>query len=134
MIDQVTRELVRTRAQFRCEYCLLHQRHIGKSKLHLDHVIPRKHFGGDDLGNLALACDQCNLRKGVNLSGIDQITGQVVKLYNLRRDTWIEHFEFRAASVVGFTACGRATVSVLDMNHPDRLEIRSLLEFLGNSD
>ncbi|MEM7245962.1 MAG: HNH endonuclease [Acidobacteriota bacterium] len=30
----------------------------------IEHVLPRHHGGGDDLENLALACDSCNQQKG----------------------------------------------------------------------
>jgi 5-methylcytosine-specific restriction endonuclease McrA len=42
----------------------------------VEHIIPRKHHGGDDMGNLALACFACNNHKGPNLSGVDAQTGQ----------------------------------------------------------
>ena len=39
--------------------------------LHVEHIVPRMHGGSDDLENLALACIDCNLHKGSNLTGID---------------------------------------------------------------
>ena len=30
----------------------------------IEHVVPRNHGGGDELENLALACDACNRQKG----------------------------------------------------------------------
>jgi len=52
-------------------------------------VVPRQHGGTDDPGNLALACHRCNLRKGPNLTGIDPITGEIVPLFDPRRDRWL---------------------------------------------
>jgi hypothetical protein len=42
--------------------------------------------------NLALACWNCNLKKGPNLSGVDPNTGQVVALFHPRQDEWDEDF------------------------------------------
>jgi hypothetical protein len=49
-----------------------------------------QHGGGDDADNLALACPDCNLRKGPNLTGIDPETGAVVRLFHPRRDVGSE--------------------------------------------
>lgn len=69
-MNQATRQLVRTRAKARCEYCQLPEANSPLAKLQIEHVRPRKHGGSDDLSNLALACIDCNLRKGVNLTGM----------------------------------------------------------------
>ena len=70
LMKSVTEDLVRNRAEFRCEYCHLPQ--AGHDELFsIDHVIPRKYGGQDDDKNFALACLRCNLHKGSNLSGID---------------------------------------------------------------
>jgi hypothetical protein len=34
-------------------------------------------------------------------------------------------------TIVGKTACGRATINRLDLNHPELLRLRSLLAELG---
>ena len=68
---------MRQRARDRCEYCGLLQGHSAFAPFHVDHIIARKHGGGDDFGNLALACYRCNLRKGPNLTGLDPDTGLV---------------------------------------------------------
>jgi hypothetical protein len=129
MIDAGFRRFVRERAGERCEYCRLHQ---SKSEIlhHIEHIVARKHGGNDDVGNLALACHRCNLRKGPNLSGIDPFTGQIENLFHPRRDRWREHFTFKGTHIEGLTAIGRATVEALALNDPRRLELRqSLLEF-----
>lgn len=33
----------------------------------IEHIVPQHHGGGDDLGNLALACARCNHGKGARL-------------------------------------------------------------------
>jgi hypothetical protein len=123
-MDATTRDVVRRRANNRCEYCLLPQEH---SELihHIEHIVSRQHGGPDDVGNLALACHRCNLHKGPNLSGIDPLTGEVVSLFNPRHERWNEHFSFHGTHIIGITPTGRATVHVLAMNDPRRLELRS---------
>ena len=53
---------------------------------HIEHIVARQHGGLSRLDNLALACWNCNLKKGPNLSGIDPTTGLVVALFNPRKD------------------------------------------------
>jgi hypothetical protein len=48
-----------------------------------------------DLTNLALTCGGCNLRKGINLAGIDPETGDVTALFDPRKDIWADYFEIR---------------------------------------
>ena len=124
-MDAATRKLVRDRAGDRCEYCRLAQDDEPYYRFHVEHVVPRQHGGGDDPSNLALACHYCNLHKGPNLSGIDPEATLIVALFNPRQSTWAEHFEFRGASIVGLTPTGRATVRLLRMNDPARLQLRS---------
>jgi HNH endonuclease len=90
--------------------------------------VPRQHGGSDDHRNLAFACHRCNLRKGPNLTGIDPITGDIVPLFDPRRDVWSEHFRFRGPVIDGATAVGRTTVKLLAMNDTRRIERRELLE------
>jgi 5-methylcytosine-specific restriction endonuclease McrA len=73
-MDSATRDLVRRRADNRCEYCLLPQTHSALTH-HVEHVVAKQHGGSDEPDNLALACKRCNLRKGPNLTGIDLASG-----------------------------------------------------------
>ena len=133
-MDAATRELVRQRAGFRCEYYRLRQRHMSVHTFHIEHVVARKHRGTDEPDNLALACDQCNVHKGSNLSGLDPDTGEMTRLFHPRRDAWAEHFHFAGAQITGLTACGRTTAWVLQMNSEERIEFRSVLAALGELD
>jgi hypothetical protein len=94
---------------------------------HVEHIVPRQHGGGDSPENLALACFHCNLHKGPNLTGIDPDSGTVVHLFDPRRQSWDEHFSMAGAVLVGETPVGRATVRVLSMNAPTRIELRTEL-------
>src|SRR5262245_8985141 len=122
-----TRRLVRRRAAQRCEYCRLHESDQPLLHFHIEHVIARKHHGGDDPANLAWACLECNLGKSSNLSGRDGVTRRIVVLFNPRRQRWSRHFVWRGAWLVGLTPCGRVTVDVLSINAPHRVELRELL-------
>jgi HNH endonuclease len=124
-MDTATRNLVRTRAANRCEYCGLPQSALPYSTFHVEHIRAKQHSGTDEPDNLALACDRCNHRKGPNLSGIDPDTDQIVPLFNPRRDVHAEHFTFRGMYIIGLTAIGRATVEVLAMNATEQLDTRS---------
>lgn len=125
-MDARRRAQVRERAEHRCEYCQLHQDDSPLAALHIEHIIPRVHGGNDELDNLALACIDCNLHKGPNLTGFDPATGALSELFHPRRHQWSNHFEWVGAHIVGKTAVGRTTVQVLQMNSEDQLALRSL--------
>ncbi|MEA3209725.1 MAG: hypothetical protein QOE70_2782 [Chthoniobacter sp.] len=123
-MDERTRRLVRERAASRCEYCALTEAQSPVAKLQIEHIVPRKHGGNDDAGNLALACIDCNLHKGANLTGIDPETGQVVELFNPRNQQWTDHFVWNGIFLLGTTAVGRTTIRVLEINSDDRIQSR----------
>ena|SRR5258705_13369306 len=80
MISAQIRAQVRQRAQNACEYCHLHQDDSPLAALHVEHIIPKIHGGSDDVENLALACIDCNLHKGTNLTGFDPETNVISEL------------------------------------------------------
>jgi 5-methylcytosine-specific restriction endonuclease McrA len=84
-MDAATRDLVRRRADNRCEYCLLRQKDSELTH-HIEHIVAKQHGGADDVDNFALACHRCDLRKGPNLTGIDPVIGEMVPLFHPRRD------------------------------------------------
>ncbi|MCB1233197.1 MAG: HNH endonuclease [Verrucomicrobiae bacterium] len=118
------RELVRTRAAQRCEYCGLNQEQLPFALFHIEHIRPRQHGGKTELGNLALSCQHCNLHKGPNLSGIDPVTDTIEKLFNPRADHWPDHFQSEGGRIIGLTPQGRATVETLAMNAKARIRLR----------
>lgn len=123
-MTEAIRHQVRQRAGNRCEYCQLHQDDSPLAALHIEHIRPKKHSGTDALGNLCLACIDCNLRKGTNMTGIDPTTDRIEEVFNPRRDAWRDHFAWEGIRIIGLTPTGRATVQVLDMNGDDRLDLR----------
>jgi hypothetical protein len=121
---------VRRRAGDRCEYCHLPQSAF-RRPFHIEHIVARQHGGLSRLDNLALACWNCNLKKGPNLSGIDPQTGQVTALFNPRTEEWDNHFAPGIGALIpqgiaihGLTPIGRATVQVLGLNDEMRQLIR----------
>ena len=125
-MDLQTRARVRERADNRCEYCQLHQEDSPLAVLHIEHIIPKVHGGTDALENLALACIDCNLHKGTNLTGVDPETRLITNLFHPRRELWDEHFRWQGNQIAGKSAIGRTTVRVLQMNSEDQLALRSV--------
>lgn len=123
-MTRALQELVRLRAENRCEYCRLPQVDSPLAALHVEHIRPLKHGGTDEANNLCLACVDCNLHKGPNLTGIDPMTDSVTELFHPRQQVWAEHFEWQGPLIVGWTAVGRTTVRVLNMNSDDQLDLR----------
>lgn len=130
-MDAATRELVRVRAGQRCEYCGLPQEAAPYFAFHIEHIRARQHGGGDESSNLALACPDCNAKKGPNLATISADTGGLIELFNPRRHRWDDHFAVVGAEVVGLTEIGRATVQLLDMNEEQRVIERAQLQVEG---
>jgi hypothetical protein len=124
---------VTARAGHRCEYCHLPTR--GQvATFPIDHIIPRTAGGTNDLGNLALTCPHCNAHKWMVVDAPDPETGQPVRLYHPRQDSWEQHFQWAPAGtgeLLGKTAAGRATVAALHVNDPDMIQLRVLLAELG---
>jgi 5-methylcytosine-specific restriction endonuclease McrA len=125
MISAQVRAEVRERAQNACEYCHLHQDDSPLAVLHVEHIIPRVHSGSDEIANLALACIDCNLHKGTNLTGIDPETSEITPLFQPRRQSWEDHFEWQGIYLAGKTATGRTTIRVLNINSQDQVALRS---------
>jgi len=126
-MEEALRQLVRQRAGNRCEYSLIPQHALAWSKFHTEHIRARQHGGASEVTNLALARRFCNLHKGPNLTSIDPESDRLVPLFNPRVDEWIEHFALNELQIVGLTDVGRTTVSLLNMNDPERIQVRAEL-------
>ncbi len=129
-VEKALDALVRQRAGFACEYCRMPQS-LYEARFPIDHIIAQQHGGPTAPENLALSCYRCNTSKGPNISGIDPVTGRIVRLYHPRRDAWSEHFEWQGAILIGHTPRARATIAVLAINHPDYLAVRRSLMLEG---
>jgi hypothetical protein len=113
-----------------CEYCRVGQAESGID-YHIEHIIAVSHGGLTVFNNLALSCSRCNLYKGTNIAAADPDSGEPTFLFHPRRHHWDEHFRLDGAVIVPLTAEGRATVFVLRVNDPLRVEQRQLLIELG---
>ncbi|AFY32707.1 HNH endonuclease [Calothrix sp. PCC 7507] len=125
-IPAVLRRLVEERANYRCEYCLL-PKGLAFFPHEIDHVIAQKHGGATVSDNLALSCWRCNRHKGTDLGSFDPETRDFSFLFNPRTQKWAGHFTILGQTVVGLTAVGRTTVSLLQMNSDERLAERQRL-------
>ncbi len=126
-MDEWLRDFVRQRANNVCEYCRLPQSAATFFTFHVEHIRAKQHGGRDVESNLALACPDCNAHKGPNLTSVDPLTDNVVPLFDPRREHWDDHFIRQGALILGVTPNGRATTALLNMNEPDRLEMREML-------
>lgn len=125
-MDKALDDEVRRRAGYRCEYCHLPQSAY-RAKFQIDHIIAQQHKGPTALENLALACVRCNLFKGPNLSGFDDVNRQVVPLFHPRQQNWKDHFRWAGPILVPLTNTARVTIAVLNINHVDVVAVRAQL-------
>ena len=88
---------VAARAHYRCEYCRAPES-VFNLKFEVEHIVPTAGGGSDDLSNLALACRSGNLRKGTSERARDPLTGNLVQLFDPRRDEWTGHFQLNLSS------------------------------------
>ncbi len=125
-------EAVRQRAQHRCEYCQTSE-FLSGQYCQVDHIMPRALGGKSTLGNLCLACVDCNRFKLTLIEAIDPQTQVLVPLFNPRTQAWYEHFEWSADGirVTGLTAVGRVTIDALKINRPLVVAARSAWVSIG---
>jgi hypothetical protein len=124
------RQRVRERAAGCCEYCQMSQA-LDIQPFQIDHVRALKHSGQTTAENLAFSCLPCNSYKGPNAAGYDPESNALQPLFNPREDVWADHFEWDGPNLRGMTPVGRATIDVLRINQPDRIEQRRLLNEAG---
>jgi len=117
------RRLVESRADGRCEYCLLPAA-VSFFPHEVDHIVALKHGGQTDLQNLAYACWRCNRFKGTDLGSFDPETGVFSFLFNPRDQVWAEHFQLQDDRINGLTPEGRTTVHLLQLNSDERMAER----------
>lgn len=119
------RRLVTERAQGLCEYCLIHDDTYLQCQI--EQIIAEKHGGPTSDDNLALACVFCNRAKGTDIATVLPPDGRLSRLYSPRTDLWHHHFRIVDDRIEPLTDVGLATVSLLNLNHPDRLLERRVL-------
>lgn len=125
------RRSVIQRANNCCEYCLISQEDR-VLPYDVDHVIAEKHGGPTAEANLCWSCYLCNGYKGSDLSSVDWVGGgNIVPLFNPRKDNWHDHFRINGSLIEPITSSGRVTVYLLRLNSEERKTERELLTRLG---
>ena len=118
-ISRALREKVASQSRNRCGYCLTSESIVGMP-MEIDHLIPEALGGLTEEDNLWLACSLSNDAKGCRIAFPDPLSGELVRLFNPRRETWDEHFRWSANGtlVLPLSTTGRATVVALRLNRP----------------
>ncbi|MFV9503428.1 MAG: HNH endonuclease [Oscillochloridaceae bacterium umkhey_bin13] len=126
-IPKALRELVAAQGQYRCGYCLTQERVVGVL-MEVEHIIPEAIGGPTEEANLWLACSLCNKHKGDRVTGLDPRKGEVVGLFDPRRQVWQAHFIWvdGGAIIEGQTPQGRVTVIALNLNRVALVRARRL--------
>ena len=115
---------VAARAGHRCEYCGAPEA-VFNFPFEVEHIVPPRRGGVDDMENRALACRSCNVFKSDHIDALDSTTGQLVRLYQPRLDRWEDHFSVHeSGELEARTAVGRATILQLRMNAAAQIEAR----------
>jgi hypothetical protein len=131
-MNKTTRKIVKIRANYLCEYCLCPE-YFSPDPFESDHIIATAKGGSDDLNNLASACSGCNGSKNDAIQALDLASGQIVPLYNPRKDIWAEHFRWNEqyTQLIGISPIGRATIDRLRLNRPSVVNLRIILRQVG---
>jgi hypothetical protein len=126
-IPKALRELVAAQGRYRCGYCLTQERVVGVP-MDVEHIIPEALGGPTEEANLWLACALCNKHKGDRVTAADPLTGEIVGLFDPRRQMWQELFVWvdGDAIIEGQTPQGRATVIALNLNRVALVRARRL--------
>jgi hypothetical protein len=130
-ISKKLKRSVAKRADYRCEYCRVHE-NDSFLPFEIDHIISVKHGGGNEEKNLAYACPHCNQHKGTDLTTFLESYQDIVTLYNPRIHDWSEHFVAEDGEILAKTRTGEATIKLLRVNEPERLIISKILMEIGS--
>lgn len=129
-LSRAIRKLVVARAGHRCEYCRILE-YLSSFDYHIDHIIGIQHGGPDTLNNLALSCAPCNWKKGPNISTLLELEGALIPLFNPRTQDWFDHFEAKKGVLIPRTSIGEATIKLLELNQPNKVEERFEMTLTG---
>lgn len=131
-IPKNLRERVAAQSRYRCGYCLTQESVIG-TPMELDHLIPESLGGTTEEDNLWLACSLCNDHKHDRIAALDPVTGEIIRLFDPRRQDWNEHFTWtdEGVRILGHTPTGRATVIALHLNRPALVRARQAWVSVG---
>lgn len=129
-ISRNIRKLIIARAANRCEYCRVLSYLVGLD-FHIEHIIGIQHGGTDSILNLAYACSYCNWKKGPNIGTILYLGGKLTPLFNPITQNWFDYFEAKNGEIIPLTNVGKATVKLLELNQPSRVNARFQMMLAG---
>ncbi|MEZ5044176.1 MAG: HNH endonuclease signature motif containing protein [Saprospiraceae bacterium] len=129
-LTQAIRKFVASRASFRCEYCRKPEI-IANFTFHIEHIISRQHGGTDKIDNLAYACSWCNWKKGPNIATVLFEDGDLLPLFNPRKDVWDHHFQVEEGAIIGKTDIAVGTIKLLELNTTELILERKALHNAG---
>lgn len=129
-IPQKLRKLVAQRANGHCEYCHLHESD-SYATFQVDHIISLRHGGKTVAVNLAYACLFCNRHKGSDVGTVLLPKHDFIQLFNPRSDEWQAHFTWQGLEIMPLSDIGEATIKILDLNNPERIMERQILQEAG---
>lgn len=129
--SKYVRKLVAMRAGYKCEYCQVLE-YLSNYEYHIEHIIGLQHGGSDLPDNLAFACSWCNWKKGPNIATILPPDITLIPLYNPRTQNWFDHFEVDSVGkILGKSIVAKATINLLNLNHPGKIEERAEMMVSG---
>lgn len=127
-VSDLIRKMVAQRADYRCEYCLVHQDDAVFNH-EIEHIISIKHGGATESDNLAFACIYCNRNKGTDVGTVLQPKLDFIRFFNPRTDQWKHHFDLEDGVIIALSPIGEATIKILALNHFERvIERRELIQ------
>lgn len=130
-ISDSTRQRLEEIAGYRCSYCRSPM--AAGVAMVIEHIIPIAVGGSNDVDNLCLACYRCNQFKGPKIVAVDPQSTALTSLFNPYTQSWTEHFQWTAdgLEIVGLTATGRATITLLRMNDSWLAQARQIWRIAG---
>ena len=120
-ISRSIRNLVIARAGHHCEYCRVPD-YLSAFDYHIEHIIGIQHGGPTKPNNLAYCCSPCNWKKGPNISTILELGSALIPLFNPRTENWFDHFDADNGIIKPLSTVGEATIKLLELNQPSKVE------------
>jgi hypothetical protein len=125
-IPPVVRFEVFQRDNFRCIYCGATKE---ETKLVVDHVIPVRDGGANDMGNLATACQPCNAGKGARSVVAAEAGDSVGRTRSRLADKWLGTLATKFPSLRTATEPVESTIPYADT---DNEEGETVIRFMPN--